>query len=695
MNRTPFRLTCLQVLTVATALLGLAVGISAVRAQTTAFTYQGQLKNGGTPANGNYDLTFTLFNTNAGSSAVSATITNSAVAVSNGLFSANVDFGPGMFPGADRWLEIAARTNGGGAFTILAPRQKLTSAPYAVTAGNLNGPLAASQLTGTLPGSVLSGTYSGALTFNNAANQFSGNGGGLTNLNATTLEGFGAASFWLTGGNGPVASSVLGSSSTQPLQLMVGNRRALQLEIASVILGVGSSRISANVIGGSGANAVSNGVFGGTIGGGGNLTTFIFGSSAVPNIVSDHYGTVGGGLNNVAGNTNSALDDAAWATVSGGASNIASGVYATVSGGLQNSASETNATVAGGWGNRAVGWLATIGGGDFNYASGPAATISGGEANLSMGHLSTIAGGFANWAPGNGSFIGGGGYDGTNGNGNSAIGALAAVTGGIYNSADGYAGMVAGGISNAASGITSFAAGYRARADHDGAFVWADSQDADFTSTANNQFNIRAAGGLRVAGAGGATRMTLASNGQLTVFGTSGNGVQGNSGSLGASGVYGENLTGGGFGVAGRASGVGYAVYGDNLDTNGWAGYFNGKVRCTTLTQSSDRNAKQDLVSVNAREVLAKVARLPIAEWKFKADPATRHLGPMAQDFYAAFALGGDEKSITSLDADGVALAAIQGLNQKVEEKENEIQALKTRLADLEKLVSSLARKQN
>jgi SMC interacting uncharacterized protein involved in chromosome segregation len=66
------------------------------------------------------------------------------------------------------------------------------------------------------------------------------------------------------------------------------------------------------------------------------------------------------------------------------------------------------------------------------------------------------------------------------------------------------------------------------------------------------------------------------------------------------------------------------------------------------------------------------------------------HLGPMAQDFYAAFAVGMDDKHISMVDADGVALAAIQGLNEKVEQKETEITELKRELDDLKKLVNRI-----
>ncbi len=111
---------------------------------------------------------------------------------------------------------------------------------------------------------------------------------------------------------------------------------------------------------------------------------------------------------------------------------------------------------------------------------------------------------------------------------------------------------------------------------------------------------------------------------------------------------------------------------------------------------SSDRHAKENFAGVNPAEVLAKVAALPISRWNFKQDPSTEHVGPMAQDFHAAFGLGTDDKHIATVDADGVALAAIQGLNCKVEEqlkvKDAEIRELKQQVAELKRLVSEQLR---
>src|SRR5437899_1520495 len=142
--------------------------LSTLHAQTTAFTYQGRLNDGGNPATGIYDLRFTIYDsTNLASPVIAGPLTNTATAVSNGLFTVALDFGAGSFPGADRFLEIAVRTNGSGAFATLSPRQKITSAPYAIQAANatsVSGSVSATQLTGTIaPANIGAGTISSTM----------------------------------------------------------------------------------------------------------------------------------------------------------------------------------------------------------------------------------------------------------------------------------------------------------------------------------------------------------------------------------------------------------------------------------------------------------------------------------------------------------------------------------------------------
>src|ERR1039458_3513714 len=143
--------------------LAIFAGINHVAAQGTAFTYQGRFND----------------------------VTNAATGITNGLFTATLDFG-GVFNGANYWLELAARTNGGGAFTPLSPRQQVLPTPYAIYAANAGNAssVAAANIVGTvplaqLPAAVVTNNETGA----NLTGTFTGNGGGLTNLPAASLTG--------------------------------------------------------------------------------------------------------------------------------------------------------------------------------------------------------------------------------------------------------------------------------------------------------------------------------------------------------------------------------------------------------------------------------------------------------------------------------------------------------------------------
>ena len=113
-----------------------------------------------------------------------------------------------------------------------------------------------------------------------------------------------------------------------------------------------------------------------------------------------------------------------------------------------------------------------------------------------------------------------------------------------------------------------------------------------------------------------------------------------------------------------------------------------------TWSPASDRNLKSGFEPLDAGAVLAKVAALPITRWHYNNDEKTPHVGPMAQDFYSAFAVGADDRHISDVDEGGVALAAIQGLNQKVEETRAENAELRTQLKELKALVLQLTANQ-
>ena len=93
--------------------------------------------------------------------------------------------------------------------------------------------------------------------------------------------------------------------------------------------------------------------------------------------------------------------------------------------------------------------------------------------------------------------------------------------------------------------------------------------------------------------------------------------------------------------------------------------------------------------------MLAKVSALPLQSWHYTNAPGTRHVGPMAQDFQAAFGLGADDKSIATVDADGVALAAIQGLDEITKSQAAEIAALRRQLAELRGLIRGIQEQQH
>lgn len=199
--------------------------------------------------------------------------------------------------------------------------------------------------------------------------------------------------------------------------------------------------------------------------------------TATNNRVYDDYGTIGGGGGNAVGVDDGTSTNQKFATVGGGANNISSEDYTTVSGGSANQATYGWATVGGGYGNYATANSATVGGGQANSATGQSAVVSGGLSNEATNTQASIGGGATNSASGNSATIGGG-FD---------------------NTASGGSATVPGGNRNTAAGDFSFAAGRRAKANHDGTFVWADSTDADYASTATDTFNVRAANGAIVA----------------------------------------------------------------------------------------------------------------------------------------------------------------------------------------------------
>ena len=277
----------------------------------------------------------------------------------------------------------------------------------------------------------------------------------------------GAINAWTQGGNAFGAPGVLGTTDAQPLTLQSNGPSVNALIAGGSGLRVTQTNVAGapNVINGSSANEIFTGVRGGTIAGGGVPdTTDPAYSGAGHNIVSDLYGTVGGGWGNIAGDNTGALDSAVGATVSGGLSNVAAGVASVVSGGSANLANAAHSAIGGGVGNTATGASSRVGGGTNNYALGLQSGVSGGRNNAAFGSFSAVVGGGGNVALAHGSFVGGGGYccDGseTTSYPNTVSGRGGSIVGGYQNSVAGAASFVGGGYLNSITGseITTYAA---------------------------------------------------------------------------------------------------------------------------------------------------------------------------------------------------------------------------------------------
>ena len=369
---------------------------------------------------------------------------------------------------------------------------------------------------------------------------------------------------------------------------------------------------------------------------------------------SSWIGYVAGG--NVASASGSAVAAGTFNTASGqnafvgaGQSNVASGISSLVIGGFDNRATVIDSLVVAGAGNRATGARSVVVGGGYNLASGKWSFIGGGgrevgsgaagaddDDHIASGDFSTITGGQGNRATDPYTFVGGGTDNTANGSfstvaggtgnttgdsyatigggsGNEASGRVSTIGGGAANNATGYGATVVGGFSNTASGDYSVAMGQRAGALANGTFAFADNRDFDFNTITSNSFRVRATGGVRF-------------------------------------------------------------VVGIDPNNEGATTWSCGLVDGGSWVCSSDRNQKQDIELLDGTAVLDKLVAMPVYAWSPKGKNAhIRHFGPMAQDFHATFGLGDDELGIGQQDVDGVALAAIQGLNSRLAEQAREL----------------------
>ncbi len=355
------------------------------------------------------------------------------------------------------------------------------------------------------------------------------------------------------------------------------------------------------------------------------------------NTASDTAATVGGGADNTASGD--------YATVGGGGGNTASGYGATVGGGERDTASGNHATVGGGYNNTASGNYSVVGGGYSNTASSESTTVSGGGSNTASGNFATVGGGGSNTASAYGATVGGGvfntasGYVATVGGGynNTASDTAATVGGGAGNTASGYAATVAGGASNTASGNYSVVVGGSGNTAN-GQYNLVFGQNVVPNPTADYHVYLFGPGGAAPMGFLAMNRLAPVSAGNVIQVGTGNN--NGNGASLTTGGIW---------------------------------------------TNASSRAFKDRFRPLAAQEVLMKIRSLPVEGWYYKGTEEY-HIGPYAEDFYAAFGTGVREiiemdstgqlvrrpnpevnKYLAASDVAGVALLGVKGVAEQVE----------------------------
>ena len=743
--------------------LAFSLGTTLVCAQGTAFTYQGRLTDNGSGPTANYDLRFTLYTSAAGNVVSAGPVTNSATGVTNGIFTTTLDFGATTFSGAVRWLEIAVRTNG-GTFTNLSPRQQLTSTPYAIRAANYSGPVTVSQLPANVARLDTVQNFAAPVTFLSATGSFagafagtlSGNGVTVTNVRWTSLDGEGGLSFvpgslFLPGssptvGSGPRALAsgdvnndgrldlISANSAGNTLTVLTNNGLGGFAPASAPAVGAGPRSVVAVDVNADGRlDLVSANFDASTVSVLTNNGSGVFIPASTNSVGNNPHSVVVADVNadgkpdlisaNLGPSTLTILTNKGGGTFAWAASNLVGGSPIFVAAADVNGDGRLD-LISANTGPNTLSVLTNNGSGGFVLATSPG--VGGSPYSLATadvngdGRIDLISANFGSSSltiltnNGGGTFV----TASTVGVGSGPVSVTSADVNGdgrpdliSANSTD--VNQTLSVLTNAGDGLFALAvmptvgpapnAVLAVDVNRDGAvdLISANLGGGNLTVLFNTlapRFNTF----ITVAG-------NITSGGQISAVLFNGNGAgltNLNASALATGTVPDARLAANVARLnAGLQTFTGTNIFtrvgiGTNTPTESLS--VSGNILASgTVTGSSDRNVKRDFSAVDSRAVLAKVLALPITTWSYQADAGVRHLGPMAQDFSAAFALGLDDKHISMVDADGVALAAIQGLNQKLEaelqaqraaaqRKDERITALEQELSEIKRLMQKL-----
>jgi len=384
---------------------------------------------------------------------------------------------------------------------------------------------------------------------------------------------------------------------------------------------------------------------------------------------------VGGGVANYACDPDSGVGDGEYNVI---LSPTDSGSAEFIGGGYDNVTTSGNAFIGGGEFNAARGPISGVGAGDGNTTYGNSSFVAGGYSNTASGDYSFIGGGydvntgiganvafigagFLNYVSGNGSFVGAGGWNGAKAKQvNAASGTDSFIGAGDNNNVAGTEAFIGGGQSNSIAAAATY--GVIAGGDANTAGSLYSVVDGGEHNTAKGVSSVVGGGADNTAQSTYATIPGGYDNAADGVgsFAAGSNAKARNTGSF----VWNDNSNNtalqstANYQFKARASG-GYVLYSNSAATIGAQLAPNSG----TWGSVSDRRLKSNVTPLDDAAVLEKVAALPVSEWSYTAEHGVRHVGPMAQDFYAAFGVGEDDRHITSIDEDGVALAAIKALH--------------------------------